>query len=402
VSGQRGGGRLAAVAAVAVAALLALVIPGLAANGSGDGAIRPDAEAVLSPLGMSIANPPNPVLGADGRYHLAYEITIVNQSPATVAIEQVQPRAGGTPFGPPLEGAALEALLRVNGGGGPAIPGGGSALLFMDVTYDKGVAAPRLLTHGFTITVRNPAQPDQTLEFIGVATRVGQGRAIEVAPPLRGPGWVTAEGCCSPINSHRGATLSIDGTVRVPERFAIDFVQLNADDRLFTGPIDELSSYAYFGVPIHSATAGTVVGLQDGRPEQTPGALPTGQTIQTAGGNYVVVRIAKGRFAFYAHMQPRSLRVGIGDRVRAGQVLGLLGNTGNTDAPHLHFHIMDGPSPLQSNGLPFVFTSFTGEGRVTDLAALVAGEVTPIDLQDLAGAFRGRMPLGYQVVDFGP
>ena len=101
-------------------------------------------------------------------------------------------------------------------------------------------------------------------------------------------------------------------------------------------------------------------------------------------------------------MQPGSLRVGVGDRVRAGQVLGLLGNSGNTDAPHLHFHIMDGPSPLQSNGLPFVFTSFTGEGRVTDLAALVAGEVTPIDRQDLAGASRGRMPLGYQVVDFGP
>ena len=311
VSGQRWGGRLIAVAAVAVAALMALVIPGLAANGSGDGAIRPDAEAVLGPLGMSIANAPNPVLGADGRHHLAYEITIVNQSPATVAIDQVQPRAGGTPFGPPLEGAALEALLRVNGGDGPAIPGGGSALLFMDVTYDKGVAAPRLLTHGFTITLRSPTQPDQTIEFIGVPTRVGQGRAIEVAPPLRGPGWVAAEGCCSPINSHRGATLSIDGTVRVPERFAIDFVQLNADDRLFTGPIDQLSSYAYFGAPIHSVAAGTVVGLQDGRPEQTPGALPTGATIQTAGGNYVVVRIAKGRFAFYAHMQPGSLRVGI-------------------------------------------------------------------------------------------
>jgi hypothetical protein len=66
----------------------------------------------------------------------------------------------------------------------------------------------------------------------------------------------------------------------------------------------------------------------------------------------VVVKIAPKRFAFYAHMQPGSLRVKEGDRVRKGQILGLLGNTGNTDAPHLHFHIMDGPSPLQSNGLP--------------------------------------------------
>lgn len=183
MSGQRRGGRLAAVAAVAVAALMALVIPGLASNGSGDGAIRPDAEAVLSPLGMSIANPPNPVLGADGRYHLAYEIAIVNQSPATVTIEQVQPRAGGKPFGPPLEGAALEALLRVNGGGGPAIPGGGSALLFLDVTYGKDAAAPRLLTHGVKLTLRSPAQPDQTLEFIGVPP--GSARGAPSRSPRR-------------------------------------------------------------------------------------------------------------------------------------------------------------------------------------------------------------------------
>jgi hypothetical protein len=94
----------------------------------------------------------------------------------------------------------------------------------MDVTYEKNVATPELLTHGFDLTLKDPPQPDQKLAFIGVPTRVGQHRAIEVAPPLRGSGWVAGNGCCKPINAHRGATLSIDGTVRVPERFAIDFV----------------------------------------------------------------------------------------------------------------------------------------------------------------------------------
>jgi hypothetical protein len=392
---------MASLAAVVLALSMALVALSLASGSADEDPIRPDAEAVLTPLGMEIENAPNPVLGADDKYHLAYEMTIVNQTPSQVTIDRVQPRAGGEPFGPPLEGAELESLLRVNGGGGPAIPGGGSALLFMDVTYDPGVATPKLLTHGFDLTLSDPGQPDQELDFIGVPTRVGQKRAIEVAPPLRGPGWVAAEGCCKPINSHRGATLSIDGTVRVPERFAIDWVQLNANDRLFDGPIDQLSSFAYFGEEIHSVAAGKVVGLQDGMPKQTPGAMPPGVTIQNAGGNYLVIRIDKGHHAFYAHMQPGSLRVGIGDRVRRGQVLGLLGNSGNTDGPHLHFHIMDGPSPLQSNGLPFVYSRFTGQGRVTDEGALVSGEVTPIDRDALAGEFRDRMPLGYQVVDFG-
>ena len=45
-------------------------------------------------------------------------------------------------------------------------------------------------------------------------------------------------------------------------------------------------------------------------------------------------------------MQPGSLKVKVGDTVKTGQVLGLLGNSGNTDSPHLHFHVMDGPSPL--------------------------------------------------------
>ena len=141
--------------------------------------------------------------------------------------------------------------------------------------------------------------------------------------------------------------------------------------------------------------------VENGMPEQVPGKLPEGATIQMAGGNHVVVDIGEGRFAFYAHMQPGSVRVEVGDRVRAGQVLGLLGNTGNTDAPHLHFHIMDGPSPLQSNGLPFVHTRFTGEGLITDESVLQSGEVVPVDAQALSGPFRKQMPMGLQVVDFG-
>jgi len=380
--------------AVVLASLLTLALADSAAAG-------PDSKAQIVPLGMSIANAPNPVLGADGRNHLAYEITIVNQTQGEVTIQSVQVRAGGRPIGARLQGGSLEALLRVNSGGGPAIPGGGSALLFMDVQYPRNALRPKQLTHALTMSVSQPPEADQSFSFVGVPTGVGKTRAIEVGRPLRGPGWVAANGCCNPINAHRGATLSIDGTVRVPERFAIDWVQLAPSGRLFEGPVNQLSSYAYFGDPIHSVAKGKVVGAQDGMPEQTPGSLPSGQTVQTAGGNHIVVKIAPKRFAFYAHLQPGSLRVKKGDRVRKGQVLGLLGNTGNTDGPHLHFHIMDGPSPLQSNGLPFVHPRFTGQGLVTDEALLQSGEVVPVDTQVLAGRFRSRMPMGLQVVDFG-
>jgi Peptidase family M23 len=175
----------------------------------------------------------------------------------------------------------------------------------------------------------------RSLTFTGVLVQVSDQPAIEVAPPLRGKGWVVGNGCCDAITAHRGATLSINGTVRVAQRFAIDFVQLDLSGRLYGGDPAQNASFPFFGAEVHSAADGTVVGAQDGRPEQVPGALPTGQTVQTADGNYVVVDLGRGRFALYAHPQPGSLRVPVGDRVRTGDVLGLLGNTGNTDGPHL-------------------------------------------------------------------
>ena len=86
-----------------------------------------------------------------------------------------------------------------------------------------------------------------------------------------------------------------------------------------------------------------------------------------------------------------------------GQVLGLLGNSGNSSAPHLHFHIMDGTSVLGSEGLPYVLDSFMLAGSIP------AAEVP----DDLDGDFRrflrasperrnGQLPLDMDVIDFGP
>jgi hypothetical protein len=154
-----------------------------------------------------------------------------------------------------------------------------------------------------------------------------------ISPPLKGARWVVAGGCCTPYSYHRGATLPINGAIHVAERYAIDFVQLNDKGMLYSGPQDQLSSYAFFGDDIHSVADGIVVRLADNLPEQVPGKLPEGATIQMAPGNHVVVDIDKGRYAFYAHMQPGSLRVKVGDNVVTGQVLGVLGNSGSAASP---------------------------------------------------------------------
>ena len=76
------------------------------------------------------------------------------------------------------------------------------------------------------------------------------------------------------------------------------------------------------------------------------------------GGNYLILDVGAGRYAFYAHLQPGSLRVNIGDRVKRGEVLAKLGNSGNSTAPHLHFHICDHNAALQCQGMPYVLEAF--------------------------------------------
>jgi len=90
----------------------------------------------------------------------------------------------------------------------------------------------------------------------------------------------------------------------------------------------------------------------------------------------------------------------VGDKVMTGQVLGLLGNSGNTDTPHLHFHVMDGPSPLVSNGLPYVFTSFTGQGMLKDEKPLFTGGQVDVEESTLAGPHKNQLPLNDQVLSF--
>jgi murein DD-endopeptidase MepM/ murein hydrolase activator NlpD len=117
-------------------------------------------------------------------------------------------------------------------------------------------------------------------------------------------------------------------------------------------------------------------------------------TLKDAGGDYVIVDIGGGRYAFYAHLKPNSIRVEEGDNVRRGQQLAQLGNSGNTTAPHLHLHIMDAPLPLGADhNLPYVFDSFRYQGRIED-------DLTP-DLLDTPEPREEELPLTQSVVAFG-
>ncbi len=79
-------------------------------------------------------------------------------------------------------------------------------------------------------------------------------------------------------------------------------------------------------------------------------------------GNYVMIDHGKSEYSLYAHLQPGSVRVHIGDNVKAGEVIGKLGSSGNSTWPHLHFHVCDKPDPLMCAGIPVNFSNVTIQG----------------------------------------
>ena len=110
-----------------------------------------------------------------------------------------------------------------------------------------------------------------------------------------------------------------------------------------------------------------MIATRAGVAENTPPIEPPFTTFRVLLGNYIVEALGHHRFALYAHLHTGSLRVRTGERVHRGQVLALVGNTGNSTEPHLHFHVTSGPSPLASDGVPYVFRSFRYDARLVGL-----------------------------------
>jgi len=112
---------------------------------------------------------------------------------------------------------------------------------------------------------------------------------------------------------------------------------------------------------------GVVVAAADGTADSTPTLERSSENsnqpdVASVAGNSATIEVGPGCYAHYVHLQSGSLRVKAGDRVRKGEVIGALGNSGNSTGPHLHFQVTNGPSLLGSEGIPYVFDRFSQDG----------------------------------------
>jgi Peptidase family M23 len=196
------------------------------------------------------------------------------------------------------------------------------------------------------------------------ALAVGRDPVAVIASPLVGDHFVAASGP-SNTSAHRLTVIPVNGQAYAAQRFAIDWIELYPDGKTYLGDSLDHKNYRIYGHEIHSVASGTVTEIRDGIPQNVPNAkrMAVPITLETLGGNHVIVEIGGGRYAFYAHMQPGSLRVKVGDKVTRGQVLGLVGNTGNSSEPHLHFHICNSSSEIGCEGLPYALSSYELLGK---------------------------------------
>src|SRR4029079_9602381 len=125
-------------------------------------------------------------------------------------------------------------------------------------------------------------------------------------------------------------------------------------------------------------------------------------TIEDADGNFVVLQVADGVYAFYAHLKPGSVDVQVGDRLTKGEMIGRTGNSGSSTGPHLHFQMMDRPSALVADGIPYVFDRYSVTGQTPPIAEVMAADPQlPVTIDTAtAGSRTDELPIGRDVVEF--
>jgi hypothetical protein len=323
--------------------------------------------------------PPSPLVQA-GTYRLVYEMRLTNYTPLIYKIEEIDAQAGAKTF--TYSGSTLTSMMKVVGqpgfvGTSTIVETGATQMVFFTLAFDRAADVPPQVGHALHVVYTDGSRHVLQTPPLLVDPRP----PVVVAPPLRGSNWIAFDATHNgaplgdddgPIDAaHRRTTLPIGGRPYLAQRYAIDWLKykvINGLGETFSGPVEKNSSYFCYGDNIYSVAPGRIVDVYDGLPDNVPQKPPVVPiNVVTAGGNHVVVDIGNGRFAFYAHMIAHSMPAGIkvGAYVTQGQILGHVGNSGSSTEPHLHFHVVDGPSFLGANGVPYEMTSFSAGASAT-------------------------------------
>ena len=373
----------------------------------GLGSMTGTAQQFSAPVEARVPMAPTPARGSDGHMHLEYELHVTNfyasNGPLHLRELSVFAQGASSPLAtykandladiarPHLEKSSDAVLL----------PAGSRTVFFLWITLPDGAVMPKILLHHMSFEDAKGIKR----ELQGVSVTLPQRPVITLAPPLPGGrNWLVSEGPGNSHSHHWGSLLALNGVVTIPQRYAIDYVGLNARGHALEVAPDKVRDSVntdWFGYDsdVLAVADGVVRDARDELPDGKPMSSNKDESDLTARGlygNFVILEIAPGVFAHYAHLRPGSIRVHAGERVHSGEMIAHLGDSGNSAAPHLHFHLSDKPTFEESEGLPFRFAHFINEGTASEDVVLSPSATWiphPVQLQE-------AMPLDGAVIVF--
>jgi hypothetical protein len=324
---------------------------------------NPAAKAAPFPLQLEIRVPFDPTaFPGGGHSYLAYELYLTNFSPSPLSLSGIavlnadakaaQPLAA---FGPQQLRTMVQPLgsASPNPDGRLVIAGGQCSIAFIWLEFDRGEMIPNTLIH--RVETSGGAE-----EGAAIVTHQTQLRVL--GPPVEGD-WLADDGPSNEEdNHHRRGVFVLNGRALDDRRFAIDWKQVK-NGASYSGDARDVHSYYSYGRPVFAVADGPVVAARDGLPDNIPGhgqefhsAVPI--TLDTIAGNTITLDLGGGQFAYYMHLQPGSVQVHMGDRVRRGQVMARVGATGDAREPHLHFEVTNSPELALGEGVPYLIDRY--------------------------------------------
>jgi hypothetical protein len=172
------------------------------------------------------------------------------------------------------------------------------------------------------------------------SSHVTNEKAIELSFPLhKGTYYIAHGGNHSQMNYHNAYP---------PQKYALDIVKLNSFGMRSNGIYPkQLDQYMIYGDELLNPCTGKVIEVRNDAPDQ----IPPNMDAEIPEGNYVALLCENEDAVVYmAHMQKGSVAVKEGSVVKEGQLIGLVGNSGNTTEPHLHIH-----AEKDGEGVPIKF-----------------------------------------------
>ena len=313
--------------------------------------------------------PPIPV-AIDKQQVLVYELHVTNFDAVQLTLKSIDVFADAEGTGPlisladkNLSAAITRAGSGVGGGtkNAETIEPGARSIVFMWIELERR-PVPALLKHRMVFAPAGENAKEAVLDAFSV--RVSQDSVPTLSPPFKGGIWLAGDGPANDSN-HRRSIFAIDGGIYSPERFAVDWDKIGSNGDIRHDGNSQNDNWWGWGEPVLAVADGEITEVVDSFPDNVPRNLPP-VTLDNIAGNHVILQIAPNRFVTYAHLQNGNIKVKLHERVRRGDVLALLGNSGNSTGAHLHLQVTDRNSVLQSQGVPFVFDRFTYLGPGSD------------------------------------